>query len=471
MVDKLNYINVGDAGTFRKTGDYHSTPADVDSLIEHLRDKPKLVVHFHGGLVKESSGMEVADKLSRAYQGAHPVSIVWETGLKETVSDRVTSIHKTKLFKKLLKWVIKSAAKRIANVDSRGPAPLSDSDIDAQLGRARPFEDIDMRMAGARGGDQPITESNLAALEEEILAELEEDVDPFDPEMISLLDSPAGDRLLEGETLDEAEARGVFSLKFLRAVAQIAVSVLRRYLKGIDHGFYPTVVEEILQKYYLADIGEWVWGGMKLSAEEMWQDNSGRSGVDLHAGTYFAEKLAALQADTGLIVDMVGHSAGSIAICRMFKSLREQGVQLAVRNVIFMAPAVRLDLFVDEIVDKSGQYGSFRMYTMSDDFESDDSLVPYVYTRSLLYFISGVLEGKDDVPIAGMERYQSGEKPYTSAEFEKLRSFLADKLVLANSLELDPDAQPPYTTSAVTHGGFDDDQPTIDSVNALLALA
>ena len=98
---------------------------------------------------------------------------------------------------------------------------------------------------------------------------------------------------------------------------------------------------------------------MKMSAAEMWQGNTGRSDINLHAGTYFAEKLAALQAETDLIIDLVGHSAGSIAICRMFESLREQGVGLEVRNVIFMAPAVRHDLFIQEIVDRPDQYGHF----------------------------------------------------------------------------------------------------------------
>ena len=82
-----------------------------------------------------------------------------------------------------------------------------------------------------------------------------------------------------------------------------------------------------------------------------------------------------------------------------------------------------------------------------------------------------MLEGKDDVPIAGMERYLSGEKPYTAAEFEKVTNFLSGKLVLADSTVLAPGAQPPDTTSSITHGGFDDDRYTIDSINALLGLA
>ena len=187
-------------------------------------------------------------------RGAHPVSIVWETGLFETLSDRITCIHKTKLFKKLLKWVIKAAAKHIGNVDSRGPSPLLDSNIDEQLSKERPFEDIDIAMAGARGGNQTITKSNLAEIEKGILAALEEEAEILNLDITSL--GPLGNRLLEGKAADEANTRGAVSAILIKDLAKMAVAVLRRYLKGNDHGFYPTVVEEVLQKYFLADIGD-----------------------------------------------------------------------------------------------------------------------------------------------------------------------------------------------------------------------
>lgn len=266
-----------------------------------------------------------------------------------------------------------------------------------------------------------------------------------------------------------ANARGG-TLKLIKDITKLIVQVIRRFANGTHHGFYPTVVEEILQQYYLADVGEWVWSGMKLSALEMWGDNNHRSGIEQHTGTYFIDKLISLQVDQNLKIDVIGHSAGAIAICYLFESLRKRQQTIAIRNLIFLAPAVRYDLFIKQIIPNDNFYESFRMYTMSDEFECNDSLVPYIYTRSLLYFISGVLEGKDDVPIVGMERYIKHLQQYKENAFIQVGSFLneSNRLVLSNSEILSPMAQVPFITKSETHGGFDDDPSTIASINYLL---
>ena len=35
---KLNYVNVGPKGTFKKSGDLHTTPEDIDKIFSHLTD-------------------------------------------------------------------------------------------------------------------------------------------------------------------------------------------------------------------------------------------------------------------------------------------------------------------------------------------------------------------------------------------------------------------------------------------------
>ncbi len=55
-LDKLTYINVGAEG--RLNGKLHTTAADIDAILTHLKasDVSKVVVHFHGGLVNEELG-------------------------------------------------------------------------------------------------------------------------------------------------------------------------------------------------------------------------------------------------------------------------------------------------------------------------------------------------------------------------------------------------------------------------------
>ena len=61
-------------------------------------------------------------------------------------------------------------------------------------------------------------------------------------------------------------------------------------------------------------------------------------------------------------------------------------------DVILMAPACRTECFADTLAHHGSRIRDFRCFTMSDDFETKDRLVPAIYPHSLLYFISGVLE-------------------------------------------------------------------------------
>ncbi len=472
MFTKLNYLNVGDAGTFRKTGKYHSTPEDVDALIEHLKTQNKLVIHFHGGLNSEPVGIEIAKKLSNRYVGAHPVTIVWETGLIETVKDRISDIHKTKLFKKLVQWIIKRASKHLIedfDLGAKGSTGLTEAEILHELNKEKPFEDLTHTLSlGAKSASFSLTEMELDNLIDEIEAELEEEIDFSDPAISQILTGFDAQKIT-GSNTESIQAKGI-SIKLIEDIAKLIVQVIRRFANGTHHGLYPTVVEEILQQYYLADVGEWVWSGMKLAAKEMWQDNEGLSGVDQHAGTYLLEKLIHLKQQHNIQIDMVGHSAGAIAICHLFKALKQRQETLDIRNLVFLAPAARYDLFTQQILPQPNFYRTFKMYTMSDKYECNDTLVPYVYTRSLLYFISGVLEGKDDMPIIGMERYIHQVDQYKESAFTKVRAFMNqdNRLILSNSDELNPEAAPPFITTSETHGDFDDDDSTIRSINKLL---
>ena len=115
----------------------------------------------------------------------------------------------------------------------------------------------------------------------------------------------------------------------------------------------------------------------------------------------------------------------------------------------------------------------FRVYTMDDSYEREDQLVRGVYTRSLLYFISGVLEPDEvDAPIMGMIRHASGQGAFADGPAAEWAPFMRDRarLVLSDSAILDPGAQAGRRTTSHTHGGFDDDGPTHESLTELLRV-
>jgi hypothetical protein len=94
-------------------------------------------------------------------------------------------------------------------------------------------------------------------------------------------------------------------------------------------------------------------------------------------------------------------SAERIAIKRQF-------------DCIFLAAASLDDFFADALSVVPRRFGRSRTFAMHDGLEAKDAIVPIVYLRSLLYFISGVLEASDDAPIVGMERYDRNSNVYPS---------------------------------------------------------
>ena len=85
-------------GQFSTDGQHTTTPGDVDAIFDiylpqalegaRARKAPlRIVVYAHGGLVKESLGLQIASKHVTWWQknDVYPIYFVWETGLFETI--------------------------------------------------------------------------------------------------------------------------------------------------------------------------------------------------------------------------------------------------------------------------------------------------------------------------------------------------------------------------------------------------
>lgn len=204
--------------------------------------------------------------------------------------------------------------------------------------------------------------------------------------------------------------------------------------------------------------GRHVWGGMKQGAAAAF--DTGGDGLDV------VERLATfVKANEGRVtLHAIGHSAGSIfhahLLPRLFEALGRHGVARRVEALHLMAPAVTVAEYKARLDPLIGNgIGRLVMFTMAKDFELADTVTP-AYRKSLLYLISRALEAEPGTPILGLEesvraddalraRFGLGGAAGAAAEVIWSRT----RATSGTSASL-----------SVTHGGFDNDAATMESI-------
>ena len=198
------------------------------------------------------------------------------------------------------------------------------------------------------------------------------------------------------------------------------------------------------------------------SAETSVGDGAGkRDAVKSEGGAcYVARKLSEFCADNEGKVEVhaVGHSAGSIFHCYFIPAALDLGAP-HFKSVHFLAPAVRVDTFKIELADRIGNgVDQLSIFTMSKSFEQDDNCAS-VYRKSLLYLIYHALEPERKTPILGLE--------VSLRDDPELKNLLGLGVPNASgeviwSVSLSDKGR--NASTSTTHGGFDDDGPTLNSV-------
>lgn len=474
MGTESTWIKVGPQGTFARSGTVSTTPSDIDWLRRPgLADAGRLVIHVHGGLVNEASGLATADAMARHYgDTARSICLVWETGVWETLRQKLADITQTKVFKKTLSWIIAKAMPRLGaprGARGHGVDVTDASDIEAQLDTEAGVEALDRALttelheatvAGARGSD------SFSANEEELAEKFEFDIG----DLKVLLDTgaPGSKQILDRAERDgQTRGSGAGVALFL---AKVVFKVIGRYRDGTHHDPLPTAVEELLRAAYLADIGVLAWSAMKEKASAMWMDDGPEPGEAGHVGGYILRQLEALQAKHPKVtIDLVGHSAGSIVICAMLDATRTQRRAIRFRNVLFLAPAVRLDTFRDAI-PSSQAFTRFRLFTMTDAAEKADQLIGVLYPRSLLFLVSGLFEDRPGTALVGLARHITAWTSAADGAFDQVRIWLGekDRLVFSPSPEGAVDGM---RCLAHKHGDFDSEPETLASLLYLAGSA
>lgn len=196
--------------------------------------------------------------------------------------------------------------------------------------------------------------------------------------------------------------------------------------------------------------GDLTWSAMKRDAEHA----SGPTG----AGAALATVLSAyMRANPGQIsVHLVGHSAGSIMHSHLVPALLTAGVP-RIASLSLMAPAVRMDAFKAHIVPRLGKIDALTMFTMANELEENDTCLG-IYKKSLLYLIRGALEPEPAAKILGLEVCLSADSELSDL-FQPPQGGSNVEVVWSKS-----DSGLRSSSQSDSHGGFDNDVPTMNSI-------
>jgi hypothetical protein len=506
---KDHYIELKD-GAFDDT-----SKDDLDNLFKTLAADPhrdNIVLHFHGGLVDVARAMQIAENLTQRYQdiNTYQIFFVWETGVSEVIEQeggvlgfietQLEQVGKEEIFQQLLMRVLQFAKAKVDSVNAGGSRSIDGGldlpdeanvwqELHAPKDGREPFSDVhpalpdDAQLQGEEKQQfhDTLTQDPNPALQDEVqkivhgyrLTKQANDSTPQgatrgieggDPTATtSTLISPPVLEQMDQQS-NEGEARGIGTAAFefvIGKAIEVLSHVIERFSQKTNHGLYPTVVEEILRAFYLSNIGKNIWDHIKQEAVDAFNQPD-------HGGSVFLQNLNTYyQNGHHPQITLVGHSAGSIYICQLLQHADKLLPPEVKFNIVFLAPACTYKLFTDTLQACKDRIASIRIFAMKDQLEQSDVIVTDIYTRSLLYLVSGLFEDAPDTPILGMQRFFSTKAPFNKWP-EIAPTFTYLNASQHNNVWSLIDASDGLSSHAKKHGEFYSEDVTLTSLRYIL---
>lgn len=487
-----------------------TSPGEVRQMVADAlsADDPSLLLHFHGGLVNQAAGRAIATKLAPVYEatGRYPIFFVWEAGLIEAISNNLVDILHDKLFqqsvKKLTRWLLEQlpAATGLKGAGGAVDAPTLEAEYDRYFTGEGPLPTAiqPATTAGAtlRSATAPLDEMQLALniqfeLEQDprFLAEVQAIDATITPPNVAAPEPKAtgvGSTVSPLSEIDPAKVKEVFEVtpqtKGVFTVVKMAIflakalhRVIARFRAGRDHGVYTTIVEEILAGLYVDKVGGVIWRQMKKDTLDSFGDPASCAGAAL------VQQIAQQQAQAGKQfkrIVLVGHSTGAVYIANFLDHAAKALPQTRF-DIVLLAPAVSYGRLAKTLANHGDRIEHVRRFGMQDAVESKDVLVPIVYPRSLLYFVSGLMESSNDddpqrevdLPLVGMQRFSANAHTFTPALFPDIaavEAFLGGFDQNSVWSVTAADTASGLGSSSQKHGDFDDDPVTVASLRHIL---
>lgn len=240
-------------------------------------------------------------------------------------------------------------------------------------------------------------------------------------------------------------------------------NLLRRASQGPEgrRDVFDFTLDPVIELSARALRGPDIWAGMKSNAEHA-VDPPGAADGDVGAAWYVAQRLAAFcKGQEGKIaLHAVGHSAGSIFHAHFLAAAREHGVP-PFESAHFYAPAIRVDTFKRLLGGHIGPgkaVNRLTLFTLNRYLERKDHCA-HVYHKSLLYLVSRALEKDRDAAILGLEDCLR-EDPGLRELFGLSGNGAGVGEIVWSRTDTESGSA---SSTATSHGGFDDDAPTLNS--------
>jgi hypothetical protein len=486
----------------------------------------RLALFFHGGLVDKASGQQgAANEYEKYNDVVFPLFFIWESGIWEVLAHHLPLIFAETIFGRIVDHANDLLTSKLSQAQGAQRREGTALDVKLDLADISPEKlvltsaDIDSFMSAIKNDEQIQHEAvAIARTSEAVDASMPTTRMPpstirgslqlsprtyMSPEVVSAVRGAYAQanrrKLGTAERLDALpfDVGGAIEAAWViaKAAEPVVISCVKRLVAKRHHGVACTIVEEVLRALYLANAASSIWEEMKRETEYAFGPDSAKYG-----GTAVVEELCAqLKQKPGTPVTLVGHSTGAIYIGNFLRhvdiALRAQGDTTTMFDIILMAPASTMDFYAANYASRVRGIRIFQMndateqqdHLMSKDVGPDDpSILGKVYPRSLLYLVSGVceyFEGEegsgphafdgDDMPILGMDRFYAQSAVFAPGDYPNVGQARAQFAVAPPKTPtkyvrvLSPTAPTPddgYRSTALKHGNFPGDGPTMNSI-------
>lgn len=254
----------------------------------------------------------------------------------------------------------------------------------------------------------------------------------------------------------------IWETGFFETIGQLLTRARQGAARGLGRDIFDFTSDPLIEVAARALQGPRIWGGMKSSAEHA-MDEPTPGGPEGGGARYVAARLKTFcdghPGDFELFA--AGHSAGSIFHSHFLPTARSLGVP-TFTSAYFLAPAVRVDTFKERLLPHIGDGRAVKdltLFTMKRDYERDDNCAE-VYRKSLLYLIYYALEDKRSTPLLGLEDCLRGDGELKALfGLGGIPSGVGEVVWSVSESDTGRSA-----STSQSHGGFDDDAPTMNSM-------